>query len=112
MLPQVLPFASEETLQQLEANLGAMPSITELLHQGKSAAELTAVILAQLGTQQEVTTSLTPRFGPCDQADLRQRMKRAVAALGRVEVEEIMREEGKIEARAFPPTGDPNAARV
>lgn len=53
-----------------------------------------------LGTQQDITTSLTPRFGPCDVSDLRHRMKRAVAALGRAEVEEIIREEGKIEVSA------------
>lgn len=94
---QVLPFASEETLQQLERNLAALPSITDLLHEGRSAAQLTDAILGSLGTQPEITSSLTPRFGPCDESDLRHRMKRAVAALGRAELEDIIREEGKIE---------------
>ena len=98
--PQVLPFASEETLQVLEENLASLPAITDLLDMGMSAGQLTGALLGRLGTQPEVTTSLTPRFGPCDVADLRHRMKRAVAALGRAEVEEIIREEGKIEVCA------------
>ena len=72
--PQVLPFASEETLRVLEENLASLPAITDLLHMGMSARQLTGAILGGLGTQQEVTTSLTPRFGPCDVADLRHRM--------------------------------------
>ena len=93
----MLPFASEETLKTLEENLSLLPNLTDLLHGGVDAEALTSIILGDLGTQPEVTTSLAPRFGPCEKADLRHRMKRAVAALGRQEVEDIMREEGKIE---------------
>lgn len=37
------------------------------------------------------------RYGPCEIADLQERMKRAVALLGEEEVKNIMRDEGKIE---------------
>lgn len=42
---QVLPFASDETLKVLEENLGSLPAITDLLHMGFSAAQLTNAIL-------------------------------------------------------------------
>lgn len=39
------------------------------------------------------------RFGPCEPADLQDRMKSAVALLGEQEVRSIVREQGKIEVR-------------
>ena len=41
------------------------------------------------------------RYGPCEIADLQERMKRAVALLGEEEVKNIMRDEGKIEVSLF-----------
>lgn len=41
------------------------------------------------------------RYGPCEIADLQERMKRAVALLGEEEVKNIMRDEGKIEVGSF-----------
>ena len=58
---QVLPNASEETVAQLEANLAALPPISQLLQDGDSAADITARILGPLGVQQESATSITPR---------------------------------------------------
>ncbi len=58
---QVLPNASEETLQQLETNLAALPPISQLLQDGNSVADITAQILGPLGVQEESTTSITPR---------------------------------------------------
>ena len=37
------------------------------------------------------------RFGPCEPESLKERMKRAVALLGKEEVSDIMRSQGKIE---------------
>ena len=71
---QVLPNASEETLQQLETNLAALPPISQLLQDGNSVADITAQILGPLGIQEESTTSITPRWacgrhmGNCTQA--------------------------------------------
>jgi molecular chaperone Hsp33 len=59
-LTQVLPFASEATLARLEANIGACPSVTDLLHQGASAADIAQRILAGLGAT-DSGFSLTPR---------------------------------------------------
>lgn len=41
------------------------------------------------------------RYGPCEIADLQERMKRAVALLGEEEVKNIMRDEGKIEVGSY-----------
>jgi len=38
---QVLPFCSEETLEQLERNLSTLPSVTEMLNSGLSAQGIT-----------------------------------------------------------------------
>lgn len=38
------------------------------------------------------------RYGPCEPDALKMRMMRAVAALGRGEIEDIMRQEGKVRA--------------
>lgn len=59
-LPQVLPFCSEETLSQLEANLGTLPSVTTMLNQGLTAQDITERILAGLGVLPEAGT-ITPK---------------------------------------------------
>jgi len=46
----VLPFCSDETLDQLEANLVGMPSMTQLLNQGLSPQQITDLILQGLGS--------------------------------------------------------------
>ena len=48
-LIQILPFASEATVQQLEANLQGVTSVTKLLHQGKSPRDLAERLLHGLG---------------------------------------------------------------
>lgn len=59
-LLQVLPFAGEETLQQLETNLASMPSVTELLHQGLGPKAITEKLLAGIGVSPRAT-SMQPR---------------------------------------------------
>ena len=49
MCAQVLPFASEETLQLLESNIAACPSVTELLQRGKSPRDIAERLLGGLG---------------------------------------------------------------
>lgn len=49
MCAQVLPFASEETLQLLERNIAACPSVTELLQRGESPRDIAERLLGGLG---------------------------------------------------------------
>ncbi|GLC33131.1 hypothetical protein PLESTB_000367000 [Pleodorina starrii] len=95
-LVQILPFCSEETLVQLESNLSSMPTITTLLNEGCSAQDITERILEGLGVLPE-GQAITPRYGPCEEAALKKRMIRAVAALGKQEVADIIQQEGKLE---------------
>lgn len=95
-LIQVLPFCSEETLSLLEANLAGIPSVTQMLNSGMTPQDITDKILNGMsGGPGEA--ALQPRYGPCDEASLRERMVRAVASLGAEEVRDIYKQEGKIE---------------
>jgi len=96
-LVQALPFASDETLTALEANVRALPPISELVKTGCSAEGITALILGSLGASDGAQVS-QPKYGPCDESDLRARMERATMALGRAELERIVAQEGKLEA--------------
>lgn len=45
----MLPFCSEETLEQLEANLAALPSTTAMLNSGMTPQDITEAILKGMG---------------------------------------------------------------
>jgi len=61
-LMQVLPFAGEDTLRQLEVNLASVPSVTELLHQGLGPRDITARLLEGIGLSDVPSSSLCPRY--------------------------------------------------
>ncbi|WIA20049.1 hypothetical protein OEZ85_005914 [Tetradesmus obliquus] len=96
-LVQVLPFCSDDTLDQLEQNLTGMPSMTQLLNQGLSPQEITDKILAGLGSGGSSGDTIIPRYGPCEAEALKGRMLRAVASLGAAEVKSILEEQGQVE---------------
>ena len=95
-LISVLPFAEDETLTQLEKNIVGAGSVTRMLRQGMSAHDITQRLLEGLGCS-DPGFELTPRYGPCDPGDLKDRMASAVATLGETEVLSILEEQGKIE---------------
>ena len=57
----MLPFASDETLDQLEVNIRNTPSVTELLHQGLGTKEITEKLLEGIGLSDIAPTSMQPR---------------------------------------------------
>jgi redox-regulated HSP33 family molecular chaperone len=57
---QVLPFCSDETLDQLEKNLVGLPSMTEMLNNGDSPQDITDRILKDIGQVQK-QGSIQPR---------------------------------------------------
>ena len=75
-----------------------MPSVTELMHEGATPRDITARLFEGIGVS-EGSFSLEPRYGPCEAAALKERMKRAVALLGEAEVNKLLEEQGKIEVR-------------
>jgi hypothetical protein len=62
----VLPFCSDETLDQLEKNLLGLPSMTQLLNQGLSPQQITQLILQDLGSS-STADAVVPRrvCAPC-----------------------------------------------
>ncbi len=60
IIAQVLPFASDETLDQLEKNITCMPAINDLLDMGASPAAITQMLLEGLGVS-DGSTTVTPR---------------------------------------------------
>ena len=58
----MLPFASEETLQQLEANLAKVTSVTNLLHQGLKPKDITELLLEGIGLSDAPPVSFQPRY--------------------------------------------------
>jgi len=94
---QVLPFASDETIAALERTISSLPSTTDMIADGVTAQEIAEKVLGELGTLSEVAVSSAPRYGPCDIKDLRGRMMRALASMGRAEVESIIEEQGQVE---------------
>ena len=107
-LVQVLPYAAEESLARLEANLAALPPPAQLFHadQGRrwSAAEVCDALLGGIGHEDgggvkpsEVCFSLRPRYGPCDLDNLKERMGRAVVSLGKADAHQLAREQGAVQ---------------
>ena len=94
---QVLPFASDETIAALEKTIPSLPSTTDMIADGLTAKEMAEKVLGELGSLPELATMCEPTYGPCDIEDLRGRMMRAIASMGREEVESIIEEQGKVE---------------
>lgn len=91
-LVQVLPFASEETISALERNISHMPSPNELHAEGRSEAEITELLLEGIGVSPGAF-HLKPKYGPCEIGNLKVRMKRAVALLGKEDVQNLIDEQ-------------------
>jgi len=94
---QILPFASDETIRVLERVIPSLPSSTALVQEGLTARQIAQRVLDELEERVDLATSMTPSYGPCEEDELRQRMLRAVASLGKEEVNQILAEDGQIE---------------
>ena len=114
-LVQALPLCSEGTLVSLEKNISALPAVSSFFlpegekgsSKGGSAAGtgvggtggvagLTAALLEGIGAAPGPGFSLAPRYGPCEEEGLRQRMVRAAALLGEAEVRAALEANGGV----------------
>ncbi|WPT13293.1 33 kDa chaperonin [Picochlorum sp. SENEW3] len=95
-LVQVLPFAEEETVAQLELNISKAGSMSKMLKDGLNPKQITDILLEGLGSGGD-GFSLQPTYGPCEPESLKSRMASAVAALGEKEVKDIIEEQGHVE---------------
>eukprot|EP00899_Mesostigma_viride_P012064 jgi/Mesvir1/20859/Mv07946-RA.1 len=99
-LIQVLPGISEESLQQLEATLSTLPSPSTLIKQGLTSTQIAEKILERVGVAPpdgDGSPVIYPTYGPCEVAQLEERMRRSLALLGKEELEKLMQEQGHLE---------------
>lgn len=91
---QLMPFASETLISQLESRLSGLPSVTTLLDEGRSSKELLEYILGDLDL--EINDTLPTRFYcNCDKA----RVEKALISLGKMELDDIISDGKDIELR-------------
>ncbi len=91
---QLMPFASETLISQLESRLSGLPSVTTLLDEGRSSKELLEYILGDLDL--EINDTLPTRFYcNCDKA----RVEKALISLGKKELDDIISDGKDIELR-------------
>lgn len=66
----MLPFASDDTLSKLEANISGLPAVTDVMAMGMTLERLTEVLLEGIGVDADHVSSVTPEYGPCDKEGL------------------------------------------
>lgn len=89
---QLLPGASDEIIDRLEAKLSGISSITSLLDAGKTPEEILTDILGEFGL--EILKKMPVQFH-CDCE--RSRVEKAIISIGRKEIQDMIDEEKEIE---------------
>ena len=89
---QLLPGASDEIIDRLEAKLSGMSSITSLLDAGKTPEEILTDILGEFGL--EILKKMPVQFH-CDCE--RSRVEKAIISIGRKEIQDMIDEGKEIE---------------
>ena len=91
-LLQLLPGATDAEITQLEQNIAAMPSVTEMLHAGKTPEDM--MNLAMAGFNPSVLDEREVRY-QCDCS--RERTEQMLLSLGRKELEKLRDEDPNCE---------------
>lgn len=97
-LLEVLPDASDSTVDYLEDAMRNVPTVTNMLSSGYSTEDIAEKIVGPLALS-DSSTVLSPRYGPCGKEDMEKSMLSILAALGKEELDRILEEEGKVEIR-------------
>ena len=89
---QLLPGASDEIIDKLEAKLSGISSITALLNAGKTPEEILTDILGEFGF--EILSKMPVQFHcDCD----RSRVEKAIISIGKKEIQDMIDEGKEIE---------------
>lgn len=91
---QLMPFAQEEVISQLEENLKNVTSVTALLDKEYTPEQILEELLGNLDL--EVTDTMDTRFY-CNCS--KERVERAVASVGKKEIQEMINEGKDIEVK-------------
>lgn len=89
---QLMPFASDEVIDALEAKMSIVHSVTGMLDQGMGAEEILDFLLGDMGL--EITDTFPVQF-KCSCS--RQRVERVLISMGKDQLEEICEEGGDVE---------------
>ena len=91
---QMMPFAREETIAQIEENLKRVTSVTELLDKGFTPERILEELLGNVGL--EITDTMPAKF-TCNCS--KERVEKAVVSIGRKDIREMIDEGKDIEVK-------------
>ena len=91
---QLMPFTSDEVIEQLEQNIAAIPSVTMMLADGKTPEEILQTVLD--GFEVTVHETMPTQFF-CDCSS--QRVERSLCSLGDEDVADIIADGKPIEIK-------------
>lgn len=91
---QLMPFAENKTIDQLEENLKKVTSVTKLLDAGYTPQQLLEELLGGMGL--EITDTMPARsYCNCS----KERVEQAVVSIGKKDIEEMIKEGKDIEVK-------------
>ena len=93
-LVQSLPPADEELIAAIERQINGLASVTEMLREGKSPADILAILFAAIPHQFTTSTQLTYTCS-CS----REKMERAVFSLGNAEINYLLNSDSGVEVQ-------------
>ena len=93
---QMMPFAEDATISQIEENLKHVTSVTELLDKGYTPEQLLEELLGNVGL--EITDTMPTRFY-CNCS--KERVEQAVASVGKKDIQEMINDGKPIEVKCY-----------
>ena len=91
---QLMPFATEETISQLEENLKDVTSVTDFLDKGYTPEQMLEKLIGHLDL--EITDTIPTQFY-CNCS--KERVEQAVASIGKKDIQEMIDEGKEIEVK-------------
>jgi molecular chaperone Hsp33 len=91
---QLMPDATEEVISKLESNIQGMPTVTDILREGKTPEDLLAMALDGLSMEITDTRPVEYHCG-CD----KDRVERALVLLGKKELQSLIDDDEDIEIK-------------
>ena len=91
---QLMPFAADEVIDQLEQNILAFSSVTSVLDQGATPEDMLSMLLGNLGL--EIHETIPTRFHcNCD----KKRVEKAIISIGKKDLDEMIADNKEIEVK-------------
>lgn len=91
---QMMPFAKEETISQIEENLKNITSVTDHLKKGETPEQILEILLGNLGL--EITSTMSTKFY-CNCS--KERVEKAVISVGKKEIQDMIDDGQDIEVK-------------